>query len=145
MLSMLVTGWHSDLRRERRLHLAAAAGLLVVAFGAMAASSTPAVTIAAYMAVFVGVYAIQATFWLLPSDVLHGRSAAVGVAAIGSIGMIGAFAGPYAWGMAVDATGGFRAGQIALAAGFALVAGLVLSLRGTRDQPLAIAAAEGVV
>jgi ACS family tartrate transporter-like MFS transporter len=144
VFSMLATGWHSDLRRERRLHLAAATGLLVVAFGAMAASATAAVTIGACMAVYVGVYAVQAVFWLLPSDELHGRSAAVGVAAIGSIGMIGAFAGPYAWGMAVDATGGFRAGQIVLSAAFAVVLGLVLSLRKPQAKVVGAAVSEGV-
>ena len=61
---------------------------------------------------FIGGNAVQAAFWLIPSDVLHGRSAAVGVAAIGSIGMVGSFIGPYGWGVARDFTGSYQAGLL---------------------------------
>ena len=53
----------------------------------------------------------------------------------GSIGMIGSFLGPYAWGVARDATGNYEAGLMAIAIAF-LVAGLiVLGLRWWSGRP----------
>ena len=65
---------------------------------------------------------------------LHGRSAAVGVAAIGSIGMLGAFAGPYAWGLTSDATHGVATGQTAIALMMAAAAALVFTLPARRPS-----------
>jgi ACS family tartrate transporter-like MFS transporter len=61
---------------------------------------------------------IQAVFFLIPADFLRGPSAAAGLAAVGSIGMVGAFVGPAAWGVARDFTGGYRAGPCCCAAIF---------------------------
>lgn len=139
VFAMLTVGWHCDLRRERRLHLTGFLAAVAVAFAVMAAAPSPAAVTVACLAVLVGLMAIQAAFWLLPSDVLQGRSAAVGVAAIGSIGMLGAFAGPYAWGLAADATHSFAASQIALAVMFAATALIIVTLPARR--PGAVAAA----
>jgi len=78
---------------------------------------------------FIGGNAVQAAFWLIPSDVLHGRSAAVGVAAIGSIGMVGSFIGPYAWGVARDFTGSYQAGLLWLVLPHLAAAMIVLVVR----------------
>jgi ACS family tartrate transporter-like MFS transporter len=133
VFAMLALGWHCDLRRERRLHATFVLAAQALAFTVMAAAPSPAVVTMALLAALVGVYAIQAPFWLLPSDVLHGRAAAVGVAAIGSIGMLGAFAGPYAWGLAADATHGFAAGQAAIALMMAVAAVIVFTLPAPRS------------
>ena len=55
--------------------------------------------------------ASQAAFWLIPSDGFTGPLAEVGVAAIGSIGMVGAFVGPYVFGLARDHTGSYAVGR----------------------------------
>jgi MFS transporter, ACS family, tartrate transporter len=94
-LAMVLTGWHSDRSRERHLHTAIPLGLMAGAFLAMGLSNDPWVVVPAYVLWFIAGNAVQAAFWLIPSDVLHGRTAAVGVAAIGSIGMVGSFLGPY--------------------------------------------------
>ena len=60
--------------------------------------------------------ASQAAFWLIPSDAFVGPLAEVGIAAIGSIGMIGAFIGPYAFGLTRDVTGSYSAGLLFVAA-----------------------------
>lgn len=73
----------------------------------------------------------QAVFWLIPSDLMRGRSAALGLAAIGSIGMLGAFGGPYGWGVANNLTGGYQVGLIALAVAYASAFTLLMSLRGS--------------
>jgi MFS transporter, ACS family, tartrate transporter len=61
--------------------------------------------------------------------VLHGRSAAIGVAAIGSIGMVGSFIGPYAWGVAKDFTGSYQAGLLWLVVPHLAAAMIVLAVR----------------
>jgi ACS family tartrate transporter-like MFS transporter len=48
------------------------------------------------------------------------------VAAIGSIGMLGSFVGPYAWGVARDFTGSYQAGLFSLALPHIVAALIVL-------------------
>jgi len=126
---MVAAGWHSDHRRERHLHAILFLISMSAAFLAMGLSTTALVTVAAYAVFVIAANANQTVFWLIPSDVLHGRSAAVGVAAIGSIGMIGSFVGPWAWGVARDQTGGYQSGLIALAAAALIAAALVVVMR----------------
>jgi ACS family tartrate transporter-like MFS transporter len=128
-VSMILTGWHSDRRRERHLHTVVPLLLIAGAFLAMGVSIAPSIVVPAYVVLFAGQMAVQAAFWLIPSDVLHGRSAAVGVAAIGSIGMVGAFIGPYAWGIARDVSGSYQTGLLWLVVPTLAAAAIVLAVR----------------
>ena len=128
-VSMISAGWHSDRRRERHLHLATYLFMMACAFAAMGLSVTPWIVVLAYAATIIFGNAIQAVFYLIPSDFLRGRSAAGGIAAIGSIGMIGSFVGPYAWGLAKDYTGSFQAGLLSLTLPYLVAAAIVLVLR----------------
>jgi ACS family tartrate transporter-like MFS transporter len=128
-LAMVFNGWHSDRRRERHVHTAIPLALMAGALLAMGASVAPWIVVPAYVVWFAGSNAVQGTFWLIPSDVLHGRSAAVGVAAIGSIGMVGSFIGPYAWGVARDFTGNYQAGLQWLVLPHLIAAMIVLVVR----------------
>jgi len=128
-VGMIAAGWYSDRRRERHLHLTVYMLVLAGAYGAMWLSPpawlfalTYAVSVASFMAT-------QAVYFSIPSDVLRGRSAAAGIAAIGSIGMVGAFIGPYFWGLAKDFTGTYRAGLLALAAAYLSAATILAILR----------------
>ena len=127
--AMVLNGWHSDRSRERHLHTAIPLAVMAAAFLAMGVSTAPSIVVAAYLVWFVGQNAVQAAFWLIPSDVLHGRSAAVGVAAIGSIGMVGSFIGPYGWGVARDFTGSYQAGLLWLVLPHLAAAMIVLVVR----------------
>jgi MFS transporter, ACS family, tartrate transporter len=127
--AMMLNGWHSDRRRERHLHTVIPLTVIAGAFLAMGLSIAPWIVVPAYVVVFVCQNAVQATFWLIPSDVLHGRSAAVGVAAIGSIGMVGSFIGPYAWGAARDFTGDYQTGLLWLVVPHLAAATIVLAVR----------------
>jgi ACS family tartrate transporter-like MFS transporter len=142
-LAMVLNGWHSDRSRERHLHTAIPLALMAAAFAAMGSSIAPWIVVPAYVVWFISAIAVQASFWLIPSDVLHGRSAAVGVAAIGSIGMVGSFVGPYAWGFARDFTGSYQAGLLWLVFPHLAAATIVLVLRhrgrSTRAVSLAVA------
>jgi nitrate/nitrite transporter NarK len=105
----------------------------------MGASASPLVFVGAYLVFAVFASAIQGMFWLIPSDMLHGRSAAGGVAAVGSIGMIGAFSGPWLWGVVKDHTGGYQTGLLAAVGVYVVAAALVLLMR--RNARAAVAAA----
>ncbi len=128
-LGMVLAGWHSDRRRERYLHVVVYLLLLAAAFLTLRLGTVPWLLVTAYAVTVLAGNANQTVFWLIPSDVLHGRSAAAGVAAIGSIGMIGSFVGPYAWGVAKDATGSFDLGLLTLSCAFFVAAAIILGLR----------------
>jgi ACS family tartrate transporter-like MFS transporter len=128
-VAMLANGWHSDHVRERYIHLAAPLLITAGAFAVLSMASAPLVVMAAYV-VGVAAYAgVSGVIWLIPGERLNPRSTAVGVAAINSIGQVGSFIAPYAWGLARDATGSFHAGLVALPVPFALAAGIVLMLQ----------------
>ena len=114
--SMAGNGWHSDRARERFLHVLIP--LLVMATGyAVAGSSVrPVVVIPALVILTIGYYAIHGPIWAIGTSFLRGKSAAVGIATVNSIGMIGSFAGPYWMGTMADLTGGYQSGLLTLAA-----------------------------
>ncbi len=138
--AMALNGWHSDRRRERYLHVVVPLALMASAFVVLGTSTFTGVLIAAYVLVVICTHGVQAAFWLIPSDALHGRAAAIAVAAIGSIGMIGAFIGPYAWGLAKDYTGSYQGGLLAVAVPFIASAVVLLRVRTAARSTRAVAA-----
>ena len=63
------------------------------------------------------------------ADLVHVRQLAVGSAAINTLWQVGAFLSPYAWGVAKDATGSFRAGLIGASVVAVIEALLILYVR----------------
>ena len=141
--SMLINSWHSDLTGERYLHLAAPMVLIAAAFAVMSLTSSALLVMAAYLLVVTCNAATAAIVWLIPSDLLHPRSTAVSLAAIGAIGQSGSFVFPYAWGLAKDYTGGFHAGLMALPIAYIVATAITLQIRSrARLQVAAVALAE---
>ena len=128
-VSMIFAGWFSDRRRERHLHLVAYLILQAIAFATMSLSATPSIYVSAYAVVMIAMMAIQTVFFLIPGDIFRGKSAAAGLAAVGSIGMIGAFLAPWFWGIARDLTGSYRAGLLSLFFPLLVAALIMLVLR----------------
>jgi nitrate/nitrite transporter NarK len=126
VLSMVLNGARSDRRQERYLHTVVPLSLVACAFLAMALSRAAGVTVFAYVLYYACYAAAQAALWMIPSDALHGRAAAGGLATVGSIGMLGAFVGPFVWGLAKDHTGGYRLGLVSLS--ICIMAGAMLLL-----------------
>jgi len=126
---MLTNGWLSDRTGERGLFVAVPMLLVGVALATLASTDAPAAVIAGYVAYTAGNFAAMGLFWMTPGAILHPRSAAVGVAAINSLGQLGSFFIPALWGMAKDATGSFHAGLAVTAANFTLAGVIVLVLR----------------
>ncbi len=128
-VAMILNSRRSDHKGERYLHVAIPMVLQGAAFLAMTLLPSSIAVMVAYLAAQTASSAAAAVIWLIPSDQLSGRSAAAGVAAIGTIGMIGSFLAPYGWGLLKDHTGSFAAGLMVLPALYAIAAGIVLWLR----------------
>jgi len=125
-VAMLLTGWDSDRRNERYLHTIVPLGLQAVGYFFLALAHSPLVVICSYCVSIVAGIAAQAAFWLTPSDEFQGRLAQIGIAAIGSIGMIGAFIGPYAFGLLRDYTGDYQASLLIVVGLFAMATAIVI-------------------
>jgi nitrate/nitrite transporter NarK len=76
-----------------------------------------------------GFFAVLPIFWTLPTSFLSGAGAAAGIAAVNSIGTLGGYFGPQAFGLLRDQTGSDVAGLIFLA-GCAFVGMLIVVLLG---------------
>jgi ACS family tartrate transporter-like MFS transporter len=112
---MVGNGWHSDRTQERFLHVLIP--LLFVAAGCACAGAArrPGVVLAGLAVLTMGYYAVHAPIWVIATSFLQGKSAAVGIATVNSIGMLGAFTGPYWMGWMADLTGGYQQGLLTLA------------------------------
>ena len=127
--AMLIAGWSSDRTGERTLHSAACA--TVVALGAVGAAlfASPVARIASLVVMQVAVIAFLAPFWTLPTIILSGSSAAVGIALVNAIGNVGGFVGPTVIGFLRTKTGGDTGAFLTLAAMSLLAAAICVSMR----------------
>jgi MFS transporter, ACS family, tartrate transporter len=77
----------------------------------------------------IGSFAIAPLFWTLPTAFLSGTAAAGGIALINSIGNLAGFVAPFLMGYLKDATGGFTAGLLVVAA-FPLLSSILVLVLG---------------
>lgn len=133
---MVIAGLHSDRTGERRWHTAlpgfVGAGALVIA----AYSSSVMLSVAAISVAMLCTFSTMGPFWAMPTRVLSGAAAAVGIAVINSVGNLGGFAGPWIIGAVRKMTGTFRGGLLAVAAGLALSGIMVLTVRTAAHSDL---------
>jgi MFS transporter, ACS family, tartrate transporter len=135
---MLFTARSSDRRNERFFHASLGGLLIAIGFTGAALISNPVVRVLFFGMVIVGSNTMLAPFWCLPSIVLSGGSAAVGIALVNSLGNVGGFVGPYLVGFIKDFTGSTRGSFLALAVFGVLSAVFCLLLRRTSlGAPLA--------
>jgi ACS family tartrate transporter-like MFS transporter len=113
-LAMLLNSAHSDRKREHYLHVALPCALVAAGFAAAGISGRAAIVIPAFACVMIGLSAIAAPVWSIPTQFLCGRSAAAGIAAVNMIAILGGFLGPYWMGVAADLTGGYQRGLLTL-------------------------------
>ena len=105
IVAMFVWGHHSDKTRERRWHMALAALLGAVAFGASAIPGISGTAGLAALTIASAALMCQFTiFWALPTGILSGSAAAAGIAWINSIGNLAGWASPHAVGLIRDMT-----------------------------------------
>ena len=93
--TMVLVSRSSDHFRERRWHLAGLYGLGAVGLGlSVVWAQDPALALVALCLATMGLIAIPALFWNLPTAVLGGVSAAAGLAIINSFANLSGFFGP---------------------------------------------------
>ena len=145
MTFMLLVAASSDRRNERINHSALGGVLIAVGFAGAALLPVPVLRIVFLGMVIIGCNALLSPFWCLPTKILGGEAAAVGIALINSLGNIGGFIGPYAIGFLKDVTGTNNGSFLGLAACGVGVTVFCLSLRrsvlgtsGRKPAPTAV-------
>jgi ACS family tartrate transporter-like MFS transporter len=111
---MILNAIHSDHTKERYLHIAIP--FLVIAAGYLIGglSTAPFLAVPALAIASLGYFSMQGPLLALASSFLQGKSAAAGIAAMNTIGILGGFVGPYWMGLAKDFTGTYQPGLLTL-------------------------------
>jgi D-galactonate transporter len=115
LVTLVLTGRHSDRTRERRWHtifpsLAAAVGFLLCTRGSNTALAMFGLVLAA-----AGVITAVAMFWALPTSLLGGNAAAAGIAFVNCTGNLGGFISPTVIGFLKTHTGTLNSGLYLIA------------------------------
>jgi ACS family tartrate transporter-like MFS transporter len=125
----LFVGWHSDRKRERRMH--AVIPILCGSLALLLATQSRgllALTIALFALGAAGIKAYQPAFWSLPNLFLTEAAAAGSIGLINSVGNLGGFLGTTLMGTFKKATGSFGVGIGLLAISMCLSATLLFFL-----------------
>lgn len=131
--AMLLMGAHSDKTGERTGHAAICAAFVALGCVGAAVSVNPYAKIASLILMQVAVISFLAPFWCIPSLLLSGSSAAVGIALVNAIGNVGGFIGPTAIGFLRTRTGGDTGAFLGLGA-MAAAAAIIIFLMGRTPQ-----------
>ena len=126
IVTMVLVSRSSDLRGERRWHLAAL--FLLGAVGLTLSdlwSASPVLTLVALCLATMGLISIPPLFWNLPTAILGGVSAAAGLAVINSFSNLSGFFGPAIVGWVSAATGGTGAAILFLAGTMCVAGGMI--------------------
>jgi MFS transporter, ACS family, tartrate transporter len=135
LVAILLVGWSSDRTNERRWHTALS--MIVASIGLLLSVVTQdqtALAVLMFCVAGAGMYSYLPGFWALPTSFLTGTAAAASIGLINSIGNLGGFVGPYVVGYFSQATNSFLGGVLYLATSALVAAGLILSLRATKQR-----------
>jgi ACS family tartrate transporter-like MFS transporter len=138
--AMILNAMHSDRTKERYLHIVTPFLLMTVGFLIGGLSTAPFLAVPALAVASVSYFSMQGPLLALASSFLHGKSAAAGIAAMNTIGILGGFLGPYYMGLAKDFNGTYQPGLLTLALPCMVAAATVFMMR-TRTQQVAVFAA----
>lgn len=125
-IGMLVSGAISDRRGERFSTMFLSTAIVGAGYLTLALTTSWIAAIAAFLVFSLACTSVTLAHVMLWPDLLPMRKLAVGSAAINTMSQIGAFVMPYAWGLAKDATGGYQAGLLGLAA--AVIVALLIAV-----------------
>jgi ACS family tartrate transporter-like MFS transporter len=126
LTGQLVAGWHSDLKKERRLHTVVP--LLLGATALLLGSRSQgalALTAACFVLAAVGIKSYQPSFWALPPLLLSSSAAAGSIGFINAIGNLGGAFGSSMMGRVRTATGSFAGGLTVLSVAMVLSASII--------------------
>jgi len=144
LVAIVFVGWSSDRTKERRWHTAlsmttASVGLLL----SVVSQDHTVLAISMFCVAAAGMYSYLPGFWALPTSFLTGTAAAASIGLINSIGNLGGFAGPYIVGYLSKTTNSFIGGVLYLSVSALVAAGLVLSVRATKQRRVSRSEASG--
>src|SRR5271163_1700781 len=88
--------------------------LMAAAFLIGGLSTAPFLAVPALAVASLSYFSMQGPLLALATSFLHGKSAAAGIAAMNTIGIMGGFLGPYWMGLAKDFTGTYQPGLLML-------------------------------
>jgi len=111
---MILNAMHSDRTQERYFHVVVPFLLMCVCYLIGGLSVAPFLAVPALAIASLSYYALQGPLLALATSFLHGRSAAAGIAAMNTVGILGGFIGPFAMGLAKDYTGAYQPGLLML-------------------------------
>lgn len=130
LVAMLLVGWSSDRKGERRWHTAIS--LLAVCIGLFLSALTldnVFLAIAMFCIAGAGLYGYLPGFWALPAAFLTESAAAASIGMINSVGNLGGFVGPYIVGYLTKKTDSYYGGIIYLSCSALVGAILILMVR----------------
>ena len=133
-IAMVLVGRSSDLRGERRWHLAASAFTGALGLTLSAGAHNPVLALAALCLAAAGIWGAMGPFWAIPPVFLSGSAAAGGIALINSVGNLGGFVGPYLVGLIRQLSDSFRGGMLLMAFLLLIASFLALSLNPRPGQ-----------
>jgi ACS family tartrate transporter-like MFS transporter len=114
-------------------------------FLALALSPIPSIALTGLLVLIVGHMSMQGPLWSISTSFLKGRTAAAGIAAMNTIGILGGFIGPYWMGIAKDLNGNDRRGLLTMAVPMLVAAGIMLYLRRQAYRAAALSTLPAVV
>lgn len=135
-LCMVANSMHSDLKQERRWHIAIPAIVGCVGLTLSAYFSGSTFWMMAWICLAMsGTLALIPTYISLPGVMLSGTAAAAGIAIVNSVGNLAGFFGPTILGWLKDTTGRTDTGLYILAGFLLLCAPLILALPARLANP----------
>jgi MFS family permease len=141
--AQFIVAWSSDRTLERRWHVAVPALIAAAGWGSLPFVATnPTTSLILETVAISGTFGAMGPFWTLPSVLLPGSAAAVGIALVTTIAGFGNFISPILVGEMTAISGSLAAGQLYFAA--LLTIGVALLLMG-RNEPRLIQANENVM
>ena len=124
--AMLFGSWHADRRGTKVPYIVGFSLVTAAGFAASGLARNPWMMVSALAFASVGYYTMQGPSLSLSTTFLDGPSAAVGVAAINMMSIMGGFAGPMWMAWSIQHEGGTRVGTGMLSVAFVMGAGMIL-------------------
>jgi MFS transporter, ACS family, tartrate transporter len=127
--SMILNAMHSDRTKERYFHVAIPFLIMCACYLIGGLTIAPFLAVPALTIASICYYALQGPLLALATTFLHGRSAAAGIAAMNTIGILGGFIGPFGMGLAKDYTGVYQPGLLMLVIPCLVAAATIFMMR----------------
>lgn len=128
-IAMVIVGLNSDRTGERRWHLAMSAFVGATGIAAAANSTSTLMLVLTISVAAMGVQSMLGPFWAIPTTMLSGSTAAVGIALINSLGNLGGGFGSAIIGVIRRSTGSYSGGLLVLAGTLAIAGSVASCLR----------------